>query len=312
MGEDSKIAWTHHTFNPWWGCARVSPGCEHCYAEQLAVVRRKLPVWGPNADRKAMSEAYWRQPVKWNRDAERAGERRRVFCASMADVFEMPKTIGPTYDMMRAARFSLWAIIERTPWLDWLLLTKRPEEVSASVPWGEDTDDLPWPSNVWLGVTAEDQRRADERIPILLSIPARVRFVSYEPALEAVDFGRWLRGEPSTACECGHSIEEHVPECTECECIALDRAEAVSPDLSWIIVGGESGPKARPFDLAWARSVVRQCKAARVACFVKQLGAHPLDGLAGRFEVTLPDPKGGDPAEWPADLRVREFPKGGA
>lgn len=288
MAENSAIAWTHHTFNPWWGCSRVSPGCEHCYAEQLATVRRKLPVWGVNADRKPMSEAYWRQPIKWNRDAKRAGERRRVFCASMADVFEVLR--GQPGLTMAIARLRLCSLIEQTPWLDWLLLTKRPENVLKLVPWGCSGDAKhlrPWPSNVWLGVTAEDQRRADERIPILLSIPARVRFVSYEPALGLVDFSEALKS----------------------------RTRAVhDPGVDWIIVGGESGSKARPFDLAWARSTVRQCHAAGVACFVKQMGSNTVRGPSGapddggdRFEWA--DPKGGDPSEWPEDLRVREFPR---
>lgn len=326
MGENSEIAWTHHTFNPWWGCARVSPGCEHCYAEQLAVVRRKLPVWGVNADRKPMSEAYWLQPLKWNRDAEKAGARRRVFCASMADVFEvlanlrgLTSTLEARKTLLRA-RSRLWSLIEQTPWLDWLLLTKRPENISRLVPWGrpslEGETPKPWPSNVWLGVTAEDQRRADERIPILLSIPARVRFVSYEPALEAVDFAPWLtRRLPISR------FEAFTPEAKAAYPVAP--TSLVHLGVDWIIVGGESGPKARPFDLAWARSTVRQCKDAGVACFVKQMGARAFEMFppqmypddVSRWHAQVPreraflDAKGGDPSEWPEDLRVREFPR---
>lgn len=273
MGENSGIAWTHHTFNPWWGCSRVSPGCEHCYAERLATVRRKLPVWGVDAARKPMSEAYWRAPLKWNRDALAAGERRRVFCASMADVFELaPVQNEEAHRVMVAARERLWRLIESTSALDWLLLTKRPQNVDFLVPWGGERRGGPWPANVWLGVTAEDERRARERIPILLGIPARVRFVSHEPALERVDFFPFLgRGD------------RHAP-------------------LDWIITGGESGPGARPYDPDWARLVVAQCRIGGAAPFVKQMGAAPV-GLELRAK------KGDDPSEWPADLRVQEFPR---
>lgn len=269
MGKDSAIAWTDATFNPWWGCARVSPGCEHCYAEQLATVRRKLPVWGVDAERKPMSEAYWSAPLKWNREAEREGVRRRVFCASMADVFEIvPERNAAGRAVQDEARRRLWELIHATPALDWLLLTKRPENVAKLAPWAP-WGPIEWPRNVWLGVTAEDQKRADERIPVLLSIPARVRFVSHEPALEDVRF----------------------PPC----------------GLDWIITGGESGPGARPYDLDWARRVVRYGKDSGTAVFVKQLGADPIDGTAG-CPVVLRDRKGGDPSEWPPELLVQQWP----
>ena len=309
MGKDSAIAWTDHTFNPWWGCARVSPGCEHCYAELLATVRHKLPVWGVDAERKPMSEAYWRAPLKWNREAEKAGVRRRVFCASMADVFELlPERNAAGRAVQDAARARLWPLIEATPHLDWLLLTKRPENVIRLVPWGRFDGPGPdwypaWPKNVWLGTTVEDQRRADERIPILLSIPARVRFVSAEPLLEPVDLG--LIGTVARS--------------------TLPRHTAVHELIDWVIVGGESGPGARPFDLDWARDIVGQCKAAGVACFVKQLGSRPestnkaayleaarrgsSEGLGRSRAISLRDRKGGDPAEWPPILRVREWPE---
>jgi len=273
MGKDSAIAWTDHTFNPWWGCARVSPGCEHCYAEQLATVRRKLPVWGVDAERKPMSEAYWREPLKWNREAKQTGVRRRVFCASMADVFEiLPERNVQGCAAQDAARARLWALIEATPHLDWLLLTKRPGNVEELVPWGRERS---WPANVWLGVTAEDQRRADARIPILLSIPARVRFVSHEPALESVRF----------------------PPC----------------GLDWIITGGESGPGARPYDRAWARAIIEHGANYGTAVFVKQMGSNPHDSAfrvdpEPETRLLLRDRKGGDPSEWPPELRVQQWP----
>ena len=282
MGEVSGIAWTDATFNPWWGCARVSPGCENCYAETLATVRRKLPVWGVDADRKPMSEAYWRDPIKWNRKAEAEGVWRRVFCASMADVFETPPERNTqAHEVQNAARARLWKLIETTPWLDWLLLTKRPLNVEDCVPWPRGE----WPSNVWLGVTAEDQKRADERVPVLLKIPARVRFVSHEPALERVDFSKWLG----------------------------------SDGVHWVITGGESGSKARPYYLNWAADIIEQCRNAGVAPFVKQLGARPYLQGVGLLDdddpdaidivrVSLNDPKGGDVSEWHEQLRVQEFP----
>lgn len=282
MGEISGIAWTDATFNPWWGCTRVSPGCEHCYAETLATVRRKLDVWGVDANRKPMSDAYWRDPVKWNRKAEAEGVRRRVFCASMADVFELPPDRNEqAHAVMDQARGRLWKLIEETPWLDWLLLTKRPQNVDDLQPWGAD-----WPRNVWLGVTAEDQKRADERVPILLKLRARTRFVSHEPALERVDFSRWL-----------------------------------GPDgIHWVITGGESGSKARPYFLNWAADIIQQCRSAGAAPFVKQLGARPyLEGqgllddddpcAVDLVRVALNDAKGGDLSEWPEELRVQEFPR---
>ena len=272
MGEVSAIAWTDATFNPWWGCTRVSPGCENCYAETLATVRRKLPVWGVDAERKPMSEAYWRDPVKWNRKAGEGPERRRVFCASMADVFEMPpERNAQAWGVQTVARERLWKLIEATPNLDWLLLTKRPQNVRGLVPWTHG-----WPANVWLGTTTEDQKRYDERWPILAEIPAAIHFISHEPALGPLE------------------IRHH---------------EGARPD--WVITGGESGHGARFYDLGWARRVVEQCREYGIAPFVKQLGADPIDGTAG-CSVRLRDRKGGDPSEWPEELRVQEFPPAAA
>lgn len=158
----------------------------------------------------------------------------------------------------------------------------------------QDTDIWPLP-NIQLGVSVEDQATADERIPWLLKTPAAVRFVSYEPALGTVDFDSETR-DGLHALGCGDSDHRHRAECA---------------GLDWIIVGGESGPGARPFDIQWARNTVAQCKAAGVACFVKQLGTHPYPGSlgSGRMpEMALKDRKGGDWNEWPEDLRVREFP----
>lgn len=282
MGENTAIAWCDHTWNPWWGCSRVSPGCEHCYAETLATVRRKLPVWGVDAQRKPMSEDYWRAPIKWNAKAERAGTRRRVFCASMADVFEIAPARNVDANLtMTAARARLWDLIERTPSLDWLLLTKRPHNIERLLAprWLAE-----FPRNVWLGITAEDQGQYEKRWPILHSLPFDpiVRFVSHEPALTGLKLWGTLDGDGGPG------------------------SRRVFPD--WVITGGESGPGARPYDLAWARDLVAQTKARSIACFVKQLGADPIDGLAG-CSVLLRDRKGGDPSEWPEELRVQQFPR---
>jgi protein gp37 len=274
MGADSKIEWTHATFNPWWGCQRVSPGCEHCYAETFAK-RVGQKVWGPKADRRFFGDAHWNEPLKWNRDAERAGERRRVFCASMADVFEDRRDL----DEQRAR---LWRLIEATPSLDWLLLTKRPQNMARLAPaaWADG-----WPANVWAGTTVEDQRRAEERLPHLLGVPARIRFLSVEPQLGPVDLMKVRDDELGAAWN------------------------VLTCGIGWVIVGGESGPGARPFDLAWARELVGQCRAASVPCFVKQIGATSIDTDNNGFTpLRIRNSKGGDPAEWPADLRVREFP----
>lgn len=255
MGETTAIAWTDHTFNPWWGCTRVSPGCEHCYAETFAK-RTGNDVWGKNADRRFFGDKHWSEPVKWNAKAKAEGRRRRVFCASMADVFEHYR---PGYkDILTEHRERLFGLIEDTPWLDWQLLTKRPENVLRMVPqsWAEDYAEYgppdtfgPWPRNCWIGCTVEDQERADKRIPSLLNIPAPVRFLSCEPLIGPVDFN---------ACDAWNP---------------QDNAFYLE-GIQWVIVGGESGPKHRPLNLEHARLLRDQCAAADVAFFFKQIGGR--------------------------------------
>lgn len=230
MAKDSKIEWTHHTFNPWWGCTKVSPGCKHCYAEAWAR-RTGREIWGPKAPRRQLSDAYWRQPLLWNADAERGNVRARVFCASMADVFEDRRDLDEK-------RERLWPLIEATPALDWLLLTKRPQNMRRMAPWGDR-----WPANVWAGTTAENQRWADKRLPELLEVPAAVRFISAEPLLGPLDLRPWLEGTRNGR-------------------YAID----------WVITGGESGPRARPMSPEWARSLRDQCRTAGVAFLFKQWG----------------------------------------
>lgn len=332
MGTRTSIEWTTHTFNPWWGCVEVSPGCAKCYARDFD--RRthgaskhvgkdgetREPHWGKDAPRRFFGEKHWRAPLAWDRAAERAmnaaergqaggasgclPHRPRVFCASMADVFEdRPDLVEP--------RARLFRLIEATPNLDWLLLTKRPENVARMAPeLHEEVGDTRrrLPDNVWLGTTCEDQQRADERIPHLLGVPAAVRFLSVEPMLGPVDLMPYIAEYDATANGLGEPGEY----------VALPPS---ARGIAWVIVGGESGAGARPFDVAWARDVVEQCRVARVACFVKQLGAHPSEhetrAAGGKWVPMVEgspihDPKGGDPAEWPEDLRVRQFPKGGA
>lgn len=161
--------------------ARVSAACRSCYAETFAH-RLGLDVWGKGADRRFFGDAHWNEPVKWNRKAEKEGVRRQIFCASMADVFE-------DHAGLDEQRERLWALMAETPWLDWLLLTKRPENIGGMIPWS-------WvagaPENVWFGATAEDQGCADERIPFLLDNPAVVHFLSCEPLLSSLDLTPWL------------------------------------------------------------------------------------------------------------------------
>lgn len=268
MGENTQIQWCDHTFNPWIGCQRVSPGCVNCYAEHrntFVRIQRKAgnELWGPSGTRQVTSDGNWKKPLTWNRAAEKAGKRARVFCASLADVFEdRPELTEP--------RNRLFKLIEQTPWLDWLLLTKRPENVMEMVPGYWD----PFPSNIWMGTSVEDVKRANERITELRCIPAAVRFLSCEPLIEDITVPLAMHGL--------HGID-------------------------WVIVGGESGSGARPFDVYWARHIVRQCADAGVACFVKQLGAVAYANMHGDV-LPLRDSHGGDWNEWPEDLRVREWP----
>lgn len=275
MAENSAIEWTHHTFNPWRGCTKVSPGCENCYAEKLS--RRNPAVlgeWGPSGVRVVAAESYWKQPFKWDRDAAKAGERRRVFCASLADVFEdRPELVGP--------RMRLFSLIRQTPHLDWLLLTKRLNGPAFGY-WlpsyfydgAADYDGQPWPPpNVWLGVSVEDQRRGVERIPRLLTTPAAVHFLSVEPLLGPVDLTS-LAVDEELCAECGHQPlvnALHIPT-VRCPC-CVEGAESLAwHRIDWVIVGGESGPGARPMHPDWARSLRAQCIAADTAFFFKQWG----------------------------------------
>ena len=246
MGQKTAIEWTDHTFNPWWGCVKVSAACTHCYAETLAA--RWGFKWGANEAPRAFTGKHWNEPIAWNRKAIADGVRRRVFCASMADVFEArDNEHGATLDALRER---LWTLIEATPGLDWQLLTKRPQNIRGMVPprWLSA-----WPAHAWVGCTVENQAAADERIPHLLSVPARVRFLSCEPLLGEVSF-RWAPWAPIHR----DRINRH-----------LDGLNGIA----WVIAGGESGPKARPTHPDWLRQLRDQCAEAGVAYMFKQFGA---------------------------------------
>jgi protein gp37 len=246
MGENTKIEWTGHTFNPWTGCTKISPGCDHCYAESWAK-RAGTVRWGVGEPRRRTTAANWRLPLKWNAQAEREGRRFRVFCASLADVFG-----NAVPDEWRA---DLFRLIRATPRLDWLLLTKRVGNACAMIDDARERGHLltsgspewPWP-NVWIGATVVNQEEADRDIPKLLATPAAVRFLSIEPMLGPITIDRRL-------------IEQ------------IDGTSQHGPRfIDWIICGGESGPKARPMHPDWARSLRDQCAAAGVPFLFKQWG----------------------------------------
>lgn len=228
MAQNSSIEWTDHTFNPWWGCAKVSPACDHCYAE-LWAKRMGHAVWGREADRRFFSDAHWREPLAWNEEAQSERKRRRVFCASMADVFERRSELN-------AERMRLWQLIEGTPWLDWLLLTKRPQNIGDMVPWSRK-----WPANVWLGTTIESQFFAEKRLPFLLKHPSAIRFLSCEPLLGSLELSTWFN------------------------------KNGFYP-IDWVIAGGESGPSCRPMHPDWATKILFQCREKNIPFHFKQWG----------------------------------------
>lgn len=340
MGKNSNISWTDHTFNPWIGCSKVSAGCKNCYAEADMDKRRKRVQWGVNGTRSVTSYAYWRQAISWNREDEK--ERKRVFCASLADVFEDWEGVVvdskgndlfwndalsesslalahvcnddfageqycdvegiPTFSHHTADNISkfhsktisgwlpltlntireyLFRLIQMTPNLDWLLLTKRPENVMKMVPphWQRE-----FPPNVWIGTSVEDMEQARIRIPHLSKIPAYVRFLSCEPLLEQVNFlhrllqindnGLWLYNSKKM-----QQMQEDYPKFG---------MKPPSQPFDWIIVGGESGREKRPFDCEWARIIRDECKEAGIPFFMKQVDkVQPI----------------------PEDLMIYEFPK---
>lgn len=246
MADKTGISWTDSTFNPWMGCAKVSPGCDHCYAEVSTPSRTMRIVWGPQEARRKTSVSNWGQPVRWN--AAHAHffvqheRRRRVFCASLADVFD--NRADPTW------RAELWALVGATPHLDWLLLTKRIGNVAGMLPadWG---DGYP---NVWLGISVVNQAEVERDVPKLLATPAQMRWLSMEPLLEPVSF-EGLFANPNRTCDGTNALEE----------------------IDWVVVGGESGANARPIPVGAVESIRDQCAAVDVPFFFKQWGGTSKD-----------------------------------
>jgi len=270
MGRKTSIPWCHHTFNGWWGCHKVSPGCKHCYAEVWS--RRtghggaaSLPIWGQAAPRRFFGDKHWQEPLKWNEDALRAGgPRPRVFVNSMSDTFEDRRDLD-------AQRERLFALMDACPGLIFMLLTKRTDKVADLAPttWMKH-----WPQHVWLGTTTEDQETMGWRAPLLLGLKRQaeipVVYLSAEPLLERVDLGPAL---------------------------PLD-----GPAVDLVIVGGESGP--RKMEVPWAGQMIFQSVVRRVPVFFKQTGS-----VLAR-ELGLKDLKGEDIEEEgvPHHLRVRQLP----
>lgn len=240
MAENSSIEWCHHTQNFWIGCAKVSPGCDHCYAEVSTPARAMKVIWGANADRHMTGESNWSNPLRWNRNHDKFyaehGTRQRVFCQSLSDVFD--NHLGVV-----EARARMWKVIKATPNLDWLLLTKRIGNAKNMLPadWG---DGYP---NVWLGASIVNQEEADRDIPKLLEVPAKVRFLSMEPLLGPVRLD-WS----------GHRVSSP--------------GSHIAGVIDWVIVGGESGHQARPMSIQWARALRDQCAGAGVPFLFKQWG----------------------------------------
>ena len=268
MGYTTKIAWTNHTFNIVFGCVEVSQACRRCYAREFAkrlgYGKNKPAIWGKDADRRVMPDEYWQQPLSWNGMAKKAGQRRRVFCSSMADVFE-------DHPITNRERLKLWPLIRATPWLDWMLLTKRHANVLNMMP-----DDISELLNVWPGMTIENRPMFYERAPLFLEVakalPRHVTWVSAEPVFEAIPW-RMITGQT-------HQI----------------------------IFGGESGPGCEPFEIEMLKANISNVQAGHPSTkvFVKQLGGRPIRN--GR-RIYLKDDKGGNWDEWPDDVpRLREIP----
>lgn len=293
MSDQSKIEWCDFTFNPWMGCTKVSAGCQFCYAEALMDTRYGKVEWGPSGTRKRTSPANWKKPLKWAREAfDMFGRKARVFCASLADVGEDRPELVPW-------RKDLSDLIEQT-WdqIDWLLLTKRPENMARMFP----TEVL---ERSHVGTSIENQAMVHERLIHLLRCPAAIRFLSVEPLLGPVDLISqfpWCRHHNEF--EHSMNMDESSP-CFKGQC----DAHAL---IDWVIVGGESGTSARVCDLSWVESIREQCQYVGIPCFIKQLGSWAVekhDGSTAPEHLRLKSIKGGDMTEWPESLRVREFPR---
>lgn len=277
MAENSKIEWTDHTHNFWVGCTEVSAACDHCYARTMSE-RYGWAQWGSHP-RHRTSEANWRKPLTWNAKAKKLGVRLKVFTNSLADFFDNQVDS----DWREAA----WRTILECDGLDWLILTKRPQNIAKMLPSGVDQPKWPWP-NVWLGTTVENQEEADRRIPHLLAVPAAVRFLSCEPLLGPVNL------RPIHCRDHKYNIDQAAA------IYALEGVYQVPGShwsephskINWVIAGSESGPKARACDLDWVRSLRDQCSVVQVPFFWKQ---HIVNGR----KFPLPDLDGKKWAEFP-------------
>jgi protein gp37 len=322
----SAIQWTDETWNPVVGCTRVSEGCRYCYAEVAANrMRNRVPVYD-GLTQITNGRPQWTgtvrclperldEPLRWRTP-------RRVFVNSMSDLFHWNVTerfLRRVWLTMACARQHQFQVLTKRPqrMRDWL---RGPGEGDVRASYEAAPVDLPpweWPlPNVWLGVSCENQAAADARIPSLLQCPAAVRFVSLEPLLGPIDLQRLGAREPEQPCrDCWFIAQQRqwqyrdLTEAYHAVTQERERAHApcTRPNLNWVIVGGESGTNARACDVRWIENIVDQCRAARVPCFVKQLGARPFDAITGEFFL-LRNRQGGDPEEWPVDLRVREWP----
>lgn len=272
--KESPIEWTDYTFNPWLGCTKVSPGCTNCYAEKSTPVRTMKIEWGKGSPRHRTSESNWNAVRSLDRKSGKAGIRTKVFCASLADWLDPEVPSSWLCDFLE--------LIRETPNLDWQLVTKRPElfydRMATVIREWESSHGASiarnWrhlgtaPSNVWFGITAENQKTFNDRTRELAFISAKVRFLSMEPLLE-----------PITLKNCGQ--------------------------IDWIIVGGESGKNARSTDLDWIGSIAIQATDLKIPLFIKQLGSNVF---YQDLQVPLSHPKGGNILEFPFGLQRREFP----
>lgn len=263
MSEVTNIEWADSTFNPWEGCQKVGPGCDHCYAEtRNSRFNGGTPInWGPGAPRRRTSIKNWNLPRRWNADADKFrlthGRRQRVFCSSLADVFD--NAVDPQW------RVDLFELIQATPNLDWMLLTKRIGNVDAML--NEVLPELstmggqqwPWP-NVWIGATIVNQEEADRDIPKLLKVPAKVRFLSMEPLLGMVNLRYHIFSEPTGKFRTFRNKRQ------------IELKKPSDGGLHWVIVGGESGPDARPMHPDWVRDLRDQCEIYDVPFLFKQWG----------------------------------------
>lgn len=341
MGTDTKIEWADHSWSPWMGCQKVHTGCEHCYAKRQTA---RLGVkWGPDGTRVKTSEAYWKKPLTWNKkaEAEAEGIRRTVF-PSMCDPFEdwqgpivnakgarlLVDTGTYTVDLtMDDLRRDMFGLFDQTTWLDLILLTKRPENIRRF--WPPRTGPCTprgkmnaYRENVHLLYSASDQETLEAGIGHLLKCRDLVPVLglSLEPLVGPIDLSAYI--SPCEGCGNQGSLAFEGAEAGNSLC--LDACTQHGDDrskLNWVIVGGESGPNARPCKSGWIRDIRDQCEAAGIPLFIKQLGANSTgwdyddfgvalsDGNDGFAVAEFHDPKGGDWDEWPEPLKVRQSPE---